>query len=59
MSAIILETLIHQRILYTVQMTDTGREYHGYTPMDYDADSESDEVYQQCPVRTYTTQRGI
>jgi SAM-dependent methyltransferase len=47
-SAIILETLIHQRILYTVQMTNTEREYHGYTPMDYDADSEADEVYQRC-----------
>jgi SAM-dependent methyltransferase len=29
-------------------MTDTEREYHGYTPMDYDADSENDEVYQRC-----------
>ncbi|WP_197409837.1 class I SAM-dependent methyltransferase [Haloferax profundi] len=29
-------------------MTDTEREYHGYTPMDYDADSDADEVYQRC-----------
>jgi SAM-dependent methyltransferase len=29
-------------------MTDTDPEYHGYTPMDYDADSEADEVYQRC-----------
>jgi SAM-dependent methyltransferase len=29
-------------------MTDTEREYHGYTPTDYDADSETDEVYQRC-----------
>ena len=29
-------------------MTETKREYHGYTPMDYDADSEADEVYQKC-----------
>ncbi|WP_245800269.1 class I SAM-dependent methyltransferase [Haladaptatus litoreus] len=29
-------------------MTNTERDYHGYTPMDYDADSETDEVYQMC-----------
>nr|WP_225316368.1 MULTISPECIES: class I SAM-dependent methyltransferase [Haloferax] len=29
-------------------MTNTERDYHGYTPMDYDADSEADEVYQMC-----------
>jgi SAM-dependent methyltransferase len=29
-------------------MIDTEHEYHGYTPMDYDADSEADEVYQRC-----------
>ncbi|SEL78310.1 class I SAM-dependent methyltransferase [Haloferax larsenii] len=29
-------------------MTNTERDYHGYTPMDYDADSESDELYQRC-----------
>ncbi|WP_418284985.1 class I SAM-dependent methyltransferase [Halorubrum sp. DTA46] len=29
-------------------MTNTEHEYHGYTPMDYDADSETDEVYQRC-----------
>lgn len=29
-------------------MTNTERDYHGYTPMDYDADSEADEVYQRC-----------
>ena len=29
-------------------MTNTERESHGYTPMDYDADSEADEVYQRC-----------
>ncbi|MDS0296590.1 methyltransferase domain-containing protein [Halogeometricum sp. S3BR5-2] len=29
-------------------MTDTERYSHGYTPMDYDADSEADEVYQRC-----------
>jgi SAM-dependent methyltransferase len=28
-------------------MTDTERDDHGYTPMDYDADSEADEVYQR------------
>ncbi len=44
----ILETLIHQHILFTVRMTNTERDYHGYTPMDYDADSEADEVYQMC-----------
>ena len=43
-----LETLILQHSLFAVPMTDTEREYHGYTPMDYDADSEADEVYQQC-----------
>jgi SAM-dependent methyltransferase len=43
-----LETLIHQHILFAVPMTDTEREYHGYTPMDYDADSDTDEVYQRC-----------
>ena len=40
-------------------MTDMEPDSHGYTPMDYDADSEVDEVFQRCPVRTYTTQRGI
>jgi SAM-dependent methyltransferase len=44
----VLETLIYQHILFTVRMTDTERDYHGYTPMDYDADSEADEVYQTC-----------
>ncbi|SIR96919.1 Methyltransferase domain-containing protein [Haladaptatus litoreus] len=44
----ILETLIHQHTLFTVRMTNTERDYHGYTPMDYDADSETDEVYQMC-----------
>jgi SAM-dependent methyltransferase len=29
-------------------MTNTERDYHGYTPMDYDADSQADEVYQMC-----------
>jgi len=29
-------------------MAGTERDYHGYTPMDYDADSEADEVYQGC-----------
>ncbi|ELZ79695.1 protein-L-isoaspartate O-methyltransferase [Haloferax larsenii JCM 13917] len=29
-------------------MTNTERDYHGYTPMDYDADSEAGEVYQRC-----------
>ncbi|KAB1194721.1 methyltransferase domain-containing protein [Haloferax sp. MBLA0076] len=29
-------------------MTNTERDYQGYTPMDYDADSEADEVYQKC-----------
>ncbi|WP_276246179.1 class I SAM-dependent methyltransferase [Haladaptatus sp. YSMS36] len=29
-------------------MADTEGESHGYTPMDYDADSEADEVYQRC-----------
>jgi hypothetical protein len=29
-----LETLILQHILFAVPMTDTEREYHGYTPMD-------------------------
>ncbi len=29
-------------------MTNTARDYHGYTPMDYDADSETDEAYQMC-----------
>jgi SAM-dependent methyltransferase len=47
-SATILETLIHQHSLFLLPMTDTERDYHGYTPMDYDADSEADEVYQRC-----------
>jgi hypothetical protein len=55
----ILETLMLQHSLFAVRMTDTEPDSHGYTPMDYDADSEADEVYQRCPVRTYTTQRGI
>jgi SAM-dependent methyltransferase len=29
-------------------MTDTERDSHGYTSMDYDADSQADEVYQRC-----------
>jgi SAM-dependent methyltransferase len=29
-------------------MTNIERNYHGYTPMDYDADSEADKVYQMC-----------
>ena len=44
----ILETLIFQHILFAVPMTNTERDSHGYTPMDYDADSEADEVYQRC-----------
>jgi SAM-dependent methyltransferase len=44
----ILETLILRHGLVAVPMTNTEREYHGYTPMDYDADSEADEVYQRC-----------
>ena len=44
----ILETLILQHILFAVPMTSTERDYHGYTPMDYDADSEADEAYQMC-----------
>ena len=47
-SAMILETLIHQHSLSTLPMTDTERESHGYAPMDYDADSEADGVYQRC-----------
>ncbi|MHB9285671.1 methyltransferase domain-containing protein [Halobacteriales archaeon Cl-PHB] len=48
MSAKILETLILQDILFAVPMTDTEHDYPGYTPMDYDADSEADEAYQEC-----------
>ena len=48
MSTMILETLIHQHSLLALPMTDTERDSHGYTPMDYDADSEADEVYQRC-----------
>mgnify|MGYP000126037274 CR=1 FL=1 len=44
----ILETLIYQHSLFALPMTGTERESHGYTPMDYDADSENDEVYQRC-----------
>jgi len=44
----ILDTLIHQHSLFALPMTDTERESHGYTPMDYDVDSENDEVYQWC-----------
>jgi SAM-dependent methyltransferase len=44
----ILETLIPQHSLFAVPMTDTERESHGYTPIDYDKDSERDEVYQRC-----------
>jgi SAM-dependent methyltransferase len=44
----ILETLILQQSVVAVPMTNTERESHGYTPMDYDADSEADEVYQRC-----------
>nr|WP_199514424.1 MULTISPECIES: methyltransferase domain-containing protein [Haloferax] len=29
-------------------MASTEHEYDGYTPMDYDADCEADEVYQRC-----------
>lgn len=29
-------------------MTNTERDYRGYTPMDYDANSEADEVYRRC-----------
>jgi len=47
-SAVILETLIIQYLLFTVPMTNTERDSLGYTPMDYDADSEADEVYQRC-----------
>ena len=43
-----LEALIHQHVLFAVQMTNTECDSHGYTPMDYDADSEADEVYQMC-----------
>lgn len=42
----ILETLINQHVLFAVRMTTSERDYHGYTPMDYDADCEADEVYQ-------------
>lgn len=59
MSAIILERLISQHSLFAVPMTNTKPDSHGYTPMDDDADSEADEVCQWCPVRTYTTQRGV
>jgi SAM-dependent methyltransferase len=44
----ILETLIFQQILFALPMTNAERDYHGYTPMDYDGDSEADEVYQRC-----------
>ncbi|WP_239640738.1 hypothetical protein [Haloferax prahovense] len=55
----ILETLMLQHPLFAVQMSNTKRDSHGYTPMDCDADSEADEGYQRCPIRRYTTQRGI
>jgi hypothetical protein len=55
----ILETLMLQCTLFAVRMTDTEPASHGNTPMDYAADSEAYEVYQRCPVRTYTTQRSI
>jgi SAM-dependent methyltransferase len=42
------ETFIRQHIRFAARMTNTERDYHGYTPMDYDADSETDEVYQTC-----------
>ncbi|EMA45514.1 class I SAM-dependent methyltransferase [Halococcus saccharolyticus] len=44
----ILAILMLQHILFAVSMTNTERDYHGYTPMDYDADSEADAVYQRC-----------
>ncbi|MDT3437568.1 protein-L-isoaspartate O-methyltransferase [Haloferax sp. Atlit-10N] len=44
----ILGTFIHQYSLFIVPMTDTEIESHGYSPMDYDVDSENDEVYQRC-----------
>jgi predicted O-methyltransferase YrrM len=44
----ILETVIFQPLLLVIPMTTTERDSHGYTPMDYDADSEADEVYQRC-----------
>jgi SAM-dependent methyltransferase len=44
----ILDTLIARYTLYADPMTDAERTSHGYTPMDYDADSEADEVYQRC-----------
>jgi SAM-dependent methyltransferase len=44
----ILETLILQQIIFAVSMTNTEHDSHSYTPMDYDADSETDEVYQMC-----------
>jgi len=47
-STTILETLIHQHRLLALPMTDTERDSHGYTSMDYDADSQADEVYQRC-----------
>ena len=37
-----------QHVLLAVLMTNTKRDYHGYTPMDYDADSEADKAYQRC-----------
>jgi len=37
-----------QPLLLAPAMTDAERASHGYTPMDYDADSEADEVYQTC-----------
>jgi SAM-dependent methyltransferase len=42
------ESLILQHGLSALPMTDTEQEHHGYTPMDYDADSEADEAYQRC-----------
>ena len=57
-SVMILESLMSQHNLFAVPMTDT-EPAHGYNPMEYDANSEADKVYQRCPVRTYTTQRGL
>jgi SAM-dependent methyltransferase len=44
----ILDILIARYILCTGPMTDSERALDGYTPMDYDMDSETDEVYQRC-----------
>ena len=59
MSAMILETLMLQRILFAVRMAATEPNSNGYTPMDDNLDREADEVYQRRPVRTYTIRCGI